>query len=87
MNGDPARIRRTTDENSLIKPVDENAEDLQPKIALRIKPNPMLMENIGKIQSSKSSVMSIKLDNAKRTLLDASIRETSSFNTNKRRKV
>jgi hypothetical protein len=48
-----------------------------------MRPNPILLDEVEKINSSKSSLVTIKLDHGKRS----SIRETSSLRSNKRRKT
>ena len=61
---------------------DENQRNIVPKITIRMRSEPILFEKFGQIQSSKSSLININLENGKRTLL-----ETSSLSSNKRRKV
>jgi len=53
-----------------------------PKLKIRMRPEPILSNELGKINSSKSS-----LDNGKRSLIDTSGRETSSLRSIKRRKT
>jgi hypothetical protein len=48
-----------------------------------MRPDPILLNELGKINATKSSLVTIKLDNGKRS----SIRETSSLRSNKRRKT
>ncbi len=54
-----------------------------PKLTIRMRPDPILLNELGKMNSSKSSLVTIKLDHGKRS----SIRETSSLRSNKRRKT
>lgn len=54
-----------------------------PKLKIRMGPNPVLLNELEKPDSGKSSLPTIKLSNGKRS----SIRETSSLRSNKRRKT
>ena len=58
-----------------------------PKLTIRMAPKPSLMDKRGKTKSSKSSLVTIKLDHGKRRLTDTTIREASSTSSNKRRKT
>jgi hypothetical protein len=55
-----------------------------PKLTIRMRPDPILLDELGKTNSSKSSHVAIKLDNGKRSLIDTS---TSSSRSSKRRKT
>jgi hypothetical protein len=52
-----------------------------------MRPDPVLLNELKKIDASKSSLVTIKLDNGKRSLIDTSTRETSSLRSSKRRKT
>lgn len=52
-----------------------------------MRSNPILLNELEKINSSKPSLVTIKLNHGKRPLIDTSIRETSSLRSNKRRKT
>jgi len=53
-----------------------------PKLTIRVRPDPMLLDDLGKMNSSKSSLVTIKVDNGKRSLIEA-----SSLRSTKRRKT
>ncbi|CAF0741059.1 unnamed protein product [Adineta steineri] len=54
-----------------------------PKLTIRMRPDPVLLNELDKINSSKSSRVTIKLDNGKRSSTDTS----SSLRSSKRRKT
>ncbi|CAF4923091.1 unnamed protein product [Rotaria sp. Silwood1] len=53
-----------------------------PKLTIRMRPDPILLDELGKMKSSKSSLVTIKIDNGKRSL-----KETTSLRSSKRRKI
>jgi hypothetical protein len=53
-----------------------------PKLTIRMRPDPLLLDELGKINSSKSSQVTVKLDNGKRSLIDK-----PSLRSSKRRKT
>ncbi|CAF2403577.1 unnamed protein product [Rotaria sp. Silwood2] len=58
-----------------------------PKLTIRMKPDPFSLDDVENIKSSKSSMVTVKLDNKKRPLMDTTIHETPSFRAKKRRKT
>ncbi|CAF2745873.1 unnamed protein product [Rotaria sp. Silwood2] len=58
-----------------------------PKLTIRMRPDPILLDELGKMKSSKSSLVTIKIDNGKRSLKETSIHETTSLRSSKRRKT
>ncbi|CAF0896885.1 unnamed protein product [Rotaria sp. Silwood1] len=58
-----------------------------PKLTIRMRPDPILLDELGKMKSSKSSLVTIKIDNGKRSLKETSIHETTSLRSSKRRKI
>jgi hypothetical protein len=54
-----------------------------------MRPDPFSLDDVENIKSSKSSLVTVKLDNKKRPLMDTSMRETSSspLRAKKRRKT
>ncbi|CAF1077893.1 unnamed protein product [Rotaria magnacalcarata] len=57
-----------------------------PKVKIDMRHDPFLLDDVENIKSSKSSMLTVKLDNKKRPLMDTSIHERSSLRTRKRRK-
>lgn len=58
-----------------------------PKLTIRMRPDPVLLNELGKVNSSKSSLVTIKIDNGKRSLKQASINDSTSVRSSKRRKT
>ncbi|CAF4323823.1 unnamed protein product [Rotaria socialis] len=56
------------------------------KVKIRMRHDPFLLDDVENIKSSKPSMLTVKLDNKKRPLMDTSIHERSSLRTRKRRK-
>ncbi|CAF1335678.1 unnamed protein product [Adineta steineri] len=52
-----------------------------PKLTIRVRPDPFSLDDVENMKSSKSSLVTVKLDNKKRPLID-----TSSISSKKRRK-
>jgi hypothetical protein len=64
-----------------------NQQRVLPKLTIRMRHDPSLLNELGKMNSSKSSLVTVKLDNGKRSLIDKSISETSALRSTKRRKT
>ncbi|CAM4878191.1 unnamed protein product [Rotaria socialis] len=58
-----------------------------PKLTIRMRPDPILLNELGKMKSSKSSLVTIKIDNGKRSLKETSTNATESLRSSKRRKI
>jgi hypothetical protein len=85
-------LSSTADSENNQNNINENTNQISqrrivPKLTIRMRPDPILLDELGKMKSSKSSLVTIKLDHGKRTLMDASIRETTSVRSSKRRKT
>ncbi|CAF3412187.1 unnamed protein product [Rotaria sp. Silwood1] len=68
-------------------PGEISSRRIVPKLTIRMKHDPFSLDDVENIKSSKSSMVTTKVDNKKRPLVDTTIHETSSLRAKKRRKT
>lgn len=81
---DKSRTLTTTDENQQKNSLPGRA---LPKITIRMRTDPILVDKIGQINSPKPAHAPITLENGKRSITEPSNSESSILSSNKRRKV